>query len=74
MNTRIAGYDFARSLAVFGLVVANFRGDVEHVDLDLAYDLIHGGATATFLVLGGIGISLLKQRNQRTNDAHKSRG
>ena len=72
MQTRIAGYDFARCLALFGLVVANFRGDVEHVDLDLLYDLIHGGATATFLVLGGIGISLLKQRNQRTNDAHRS--
>ena len=25
MNTRIAGYDFARSLALFGLVVATFN-------------------------------------------------
>ena len=32
MNTRIAGYDLARSLAVFGLVAVNFSGDVEHAD------------------------------------------
>ena len=70
MDTRIAGYDFARCLALFGLVVANFRGNVEHVGLDLLYDSIHGGVIATFFVLGGVGASLLKQRNQRTNDAH----
>ena len=72
MQTRIAGYDFARSLALFGLVVANFRGNVEHVELDLLYDLIRGGAIVAFLGLGGVGISLLKQRGQRTNDAHRS--
>ena len=72
MNRRIAGYDFARSLALSGLVVANFRGNVEHVELDLLYDFIQGGATVTFLVLGGVGISLLKQRDQRTNPAHRS--
>ena len=40
MNTRIAGYDFARSLALFGLVAANFSGDVEHADLYLLDTLI----------------------------------
>ena len=72
MNTRIAGYDFARSLALFGLVAANFSGDVEHADLYLLDTLIQGGATATFLVLGGIGVSLLTQRARITNDAHRS--
>ena len=72
MQTRITGYDFARSLALFGLVVANFRGNVEHVELDLVYDLIRGGAIVAFLGLGGVGISLLKQRDERTNDAHRS--
>ena len=72
MNRRIAGYDFARCLALFGLVVANFRGNVEHVDLDLLYDLIRGGAIVAFLGLGGVGISLLKQQDQRTNDAYRS--
>ena len=72
MNRRIAGYDFARSLALFGLVVANFSGDVEHADFYWLHSFIQGRTIATFLVLGGVGISLLKQRDQRTNDAHRS--
>lgn len=72
MQTRIAGYDLARCLALFGLVVANFRGNVERVELDLLYDLIRGGAIVAFLGLGGVGISLLKQRDERTNEAHRS--
>ena len=77
MNTRIAGYDFARSLAVFGLVVANFSIDVEKADFGLyrliqarLHSLIQGDAVTTFLVLGGVGISLLAQRVRTTNDAH----
>ena len=72
MNRRIAGYDFARSLAVFGLVVANFSESVDHIDFYLLDTLIQGGAIVAFLGLGGVGISLLKQRDQRTSDAHKS--
>ena len=72
MNTRIAGYDLARSLALFGLVVANFSGDVEHADFHLLHGFIQEGAFATFLVLGGIGVSLLTQRVRITNDAHRS--
>ena len=72
MNTRIAGYDLARSLAVFGLVVANFSHSVDHIDLYWLHTHIQGGATATFLVLGGIGVSLLTQRARITDAAHKS--
>ena len=71
MNTRIAGYDLARSLALFGLVVANFSGDIEHADFYWLHSFIQE-RTIAFLVLGGVGISLLKQRDQRTNDAHRS--
>ena len=67
MNRRIAGYDFARCLALFGLVVANFGHSI-----DWAHTFIQEGAIATFLVLGGVGISLLKRRDQKTNDAHRS--
>ena len=54
MHTRIAGYDFDRSLALFGLVLANFS----HGDFYLLDTLIQGGTVATFLVLGGVGVSL----------------
>ena len=79
MNTRIAGYDFARSLVLFGLVAANFRPGVEqgkyglHLLIHVGLDFMQGGATATFLVLGGVGISLLTQQVRITNDAHEIR-
>ena len=73
MQTRVAGYDLARCLALFGLVGANFSTNVEDTGSYLLYTLIQGAVITTFLVLGGVGISLLKQRDQRTNDAHRSR-
>ena len=72
MNTRIAGYDFARSLALFGLVSANFSHSVDHIDPYWLHTHIQEGAFATFLVLGGIGVSLLTQRARITNAAHRS--
>ena len=72
MSTRIAGYDFARSLVLFGLAISNFSHSVDHAGVYLLYDLIRGGAIVAFLGLGGVGISLLKQQDQRTNDAHRS--
>ena len=74
MNRRIAGYDLARSVALFGLVVANFSRGVEHTDYGLSRFIqtrLHsGGSVATLLVLGGVGISLLTQRVRITSDAH----
>ena len=84
MQNRIAGYDFARSLALFGLVVANFSRDVEKADflnadfLHLLYNfiqtrlhsLMQGGSVAALLVLGGVGISLLAQQVRITSHAH----
>ena len=76
MDRRIAGYDLARSLAVFELVVANFSAGVEKAGFGLdrliqtrLHSLMQGGSVATFLVLGGVGISLLAQRVRITNDA-----
>ena len=62
MDRRIAGYDLARSLALFWLVVVNFGVGVENADLEKAdhglfqwqiHHLIPVGATTVFLVLGG---------------------
>ena len=81
MDRRIAGYDLARSLALFWLVVVNFSVGVENADLEKAdhglfqwqvHHLIPVGATTVFLVLAGIGVSLLKQRDQITKDTRES--
>ena len=76
MNTRITGYDFARSLAVFGMVTVNFNivmGADKAGDhwLRQLTGLLEGRAAATFVVLAGIGLSLLTQRARITNDAHR---
>ena len=81
MNGRIAGYDLARSLALFWLVVVNFgvgvvKADLEKVDNELfvwqLYHLMPAGATTVFFLLAGIGVSLLKQRDQITKDTRES--
>ena len=76
MNRRIAGYDLARSLALFWLVVVNFGVGVVKLDNELfewqLHHLIPAGATTVFLLLAGIGVSLLKQRDQITKDTHES--
>ena len=79
MNTRIAGYDLARCLALFGLVVASFSSGAGLVEFSLHYlfrirlrSLMQDGSIATFLVLGGVGISLLTQRIRVRNDSHAS--
>lgn len=83
MNTPIVGYDFARSLALFGLLIAAFipvpnvfpdfeAGDFElhHIILGQLHSFIRGGAITTFLLLGGVGISLRTQQSRITDDAH----
>ena len=70
MNRRIAGYDFARSFAVFGLVVVNFSGGVAHADFHWLHTFIQSGATATFTLLAGVGVSLLTQSVRTTNGTH----
>ena len=84
MNTPITGYDFARSLALFGLLIAAFipvpnvfpdfeAGDFElhHIILGQLHSFIRGGALETFLLLGGVGISLRTQQSRTTDDAHR---
>lgn len=72
MDARIAGYDFARSLALFGLVVTSFSHNAYQGDFYLLNTFTQGWVATTFLVLAGIGMSLLKQRDQSANPDHGS--
>ncbi len=70
---RIVGLDLARVLAVFGMVVVNFKivmgaGDGGPIWLAAAAGLLDGRAAATFVVLAGIGISLLSRRARLAGD------
>ncbi|MDK2124312.1 DUF418 domain-containing protein [Parachitinimonas caeni] len=60
---RIAGFDLARALAIFGMVIVNFK-TVMHTDHQpdggwwSLFDLVDGRAAAMFVTLAGVGISL----------------
>lgn len=70
---RLVGLDLARALAVFGMVVVNF--EVAMVTegsgpgwLATLTGLLHGRAAATFVVLAGVGISLLTRRARESGE------
>ncbi|MFQ5490564.1 MAG: DUF418 domain-containing protein [Phycisphaerae bacterium] len=73
-KNRIVGYDLARALAVFGMVVVNFKivmGAERHGPdwLVSLVGLIDGRAAATFVVLAGAGLSLLSSKGRTQNDS-----
>lgn len=73
MKRRIIGYDFARALAVFGMVIVNFKivMGAEQNGPDWLVSLVgmlDGRAAATFVVLAGIGVSLASQRGRASDD------
>ena len=68
----IAGYDLARAIAFLGMVFVNYKYLMEadqYGDPLLLWltDWIDGRPAATFVILAGIGISLLKNFGLKTN-------
>ena len=66
-QTRILGYDFARALAVLGMFIVNFKLVMEASDAGPDWfvgivGLLEGRAAATFVVLAGVGLSLLSAK------------
>lgn len=72
-DNRIFGYDLARALALLGMLPINFwvLMDISNSDpewLDSILGFIQGRAAATFVVLAGVGLSLLSRRAYLNND------
>ncbi len=70
---RIAGLDFARFLAFFGMVFVNFKVVMVANDSDLGnaawfYSLLEGRAAALFVILAGLGLGLTVQIARLNND------
>jgi uncharacterized protein len=71
---RVIGFDLARAVAIFGMVVVHFSL-VMAADrtgpgwLDAALGFLDGRAAATFVVLAGIGVTLMSQRAVKSPDA-----
>lgn len=72
MQKRIQGYDLARALAVFGMVVVNFKLVMSANEgcaiLSTMSGWVEGRAVATFIVLAGVGVSLLSRRARLSGD------
>jgi uncharacterized protein len=73
MPERIEGYDLARALAYFGMVFVNFRIAIAQ-DADASRWLpwlvmrLDGRASATFVVIAGVGLSLASRRARESGD------
>ncbi len=73
---RIYGFDFARGLAIIGMIIVNFKVVmVAETDAFLyqMVELLSGKAAALFVVLAGVGITLMYQSAKRKKDFEKIR-
>ncbi|MEM9692163.1 MAG: DUF418 domain-containing protein [Myxococcota bacterium] len=64
---RIVGFDVARALAVLGMVMVNYKGQLDSAErgpdwLVWLNERIEGRSAALFVVLAGIGLSLRSRR------------
>lgn len=66
---RLEGIDIARALAIFGMVIVNFKIALSAISdnswLSGFSGLIEGRASALFVLLAGVGISLLRARSDQ---------
>ncbi|MCF6319424.1 MAG: heparan-alpha-glucosaminide N-acetyltransferase domain-containing protein, partial [Proteobacteria bacterium] len=69
---RIIGFDVARALAVFGMVLVNFKvaltADNGNEFLLWISGLFEGRASALFVVLAGVGITFLSNKARHSGD------
>lgn len=76
MSSRIIGIDVARALAVVGMVIVNFKvvlGEEGQNWIKMLASVFDGKASATFVVLAGVGIALGTNSALRNNDLSKLR-
>jgi len=73
VSKRIEGYDVARSLAILGMIIVNFKVVLgsSYVGADwliFLTSLVEGRAVALFVMLAGVGLSLLSRRAYHSGD------
>ncbi|MCT4663691.1 MAG: DUF418 domain-containing protein [Flavobacteriales bacterium] len=71
---RIIGIDIARALAIFGMIVVNFKMVLGSKGNGWEYhfsEFLSGKAAALFVVLAGTGLALMSNNAIANNDLHK---
>lgn len=74
MKERIIGIDIARALAVFGMIIVNFKIVLGENGLSWVKSFVSafdGKAAATFVVLAGVGLALMTNSSLRNKDSQK---
>jgi uncharacterized protein len=74
MNKKITGIHVARALAVFGMIIVNFKvviGMKGDLWLQSVAGFFDGKAAATFVVLAGVGLSLMTHSSIQNEDWQK---
>ena len=74
MNNRIIGIDVARSFAIFGMILVNFKMVLgQHGETWIKHfsSLLEGKAAATFVVLAGVGIAFMTNSAVNKNNLEK---
>lgn len=77
MKKRIIGIDVARALAVFGMIIVNFKmvlGGEGNDYFKTFVGVFEGKAAATFVVLAGVGLAMMSNSAIDQNDLVKLRG
>jgi uncharacterized membrane protein YeiB len=66
MMQRVTGFDLARALAIFGMVIVNFKiamnAEIGNSLLISFAKLFEGRASALFVILAGVGVTLLTKK------------
>ncbi len=73
MKERIIGFDFARAYAIFGMFIVNFNfcfGNVSQTEEPIGrfLNLFTGNSTSIFIILAGMGISLMTNRSHYSDE------
>lgn len=75
MNNRVPGFDLARAYAIFGMFIVNFNTVFgSHKDESLLgkfLNLFNGNSSTIFVMLAGMGVALMTNRNTYTAEEKK---
>jgi uncharacterized membrane protein YeiB len=73
MEPRVTGFDLARALAIFGMVIVNFKmalnADSGNQTLISFTKIFEGRASALFVILAGVGITFLTNKARLSSDS-----
>jgi uncharacterized protein len=72
MRQRVTGFDLARALAIFGMVIVNFKiamnAEAGNLLLMSFTGLFEGRASALFVILAGVGVTFLTNKARESCD------